>query len=305
MDEKVLGKYSKEAANNFRLQKGNADEFQLINTETEEVYKGKIGQPIELPFADIILIENSEYVAGEDEELPELVIKFSNIESVVSNYRSKLQINLTDKNSSLIELGLDDSVKAKAQDILDQLIFEYNQEAIEDKNLVARNTATFIDERLQIINEELDSVETGKEEFKEANQLTNIEAESEMFIENVSDYNKKEQEIGTQLELANTMISYLKSDSGSDLLPANLGIEEKSVNGSIEEYNNLVLERNRILSGSTEKNPVVKRLNSQIEQIRGNVLASFERLQSNLRVSEQELERQGSVINSKDIGSSG
>ncbi len=120
-----------------------------------------------------------------------------------------------------------------------------------------------------------------------------------MFIENVSDYNKREQEIGTQLELANTMISYLKSDSGSDLLPANLGIEEKSVNSSIEEYNNLVLERNRILSGSTEKNPVVKRLNSQIEQIRGNVLASFERLQSNLRVSEQELERQGSVINSK------
>ena len=59
------------------------------------------------------------------------------------------------------------------------------------------------------------------------------------------------------------------------------------------------MERNRILSGSTEKNPIVKRLNSQIDQIRGNVLASFERLQSNLRVSQQELERQGSVINSK------
>ena len=106
---------------------------------------------------------------------------------------------------------------------------------------MARNTATFIDERLQIINEELDSVETGKEEFKEVNRLTDIEAESEMFIENVSDYNKREQEIGTQLELVNTMISYLKSDSGSDLLPANLGIEEQSVNSSIEEYNNLVL----------------------------------------------------------------
>ncbi|PTX44472.1 capsular exopolysaccharide synthesis family protein [Christiangramia gaetbulicola] len=299
MEEKALSQFSREAGNNFRFIKGTGNEFQLINTETEEVYKGKIGQPMEIPFADIILVENTEYGLGEDPDFPELVIKFSNIESVVSNYRSKLQINLTDKNSSLIELGLDDSVKEKAQDILDQLIFEYNQEAIEDKNLVARNTATFIDERLQIINEELDSVETGKEEFKEANQLTNIEAESEMFIENVSDYNKKEQEIGTQLELANTMISYLKSDSGSDLLPANLGIQEQSVNASIEEYNNLVLERNRILSGSTEKNPVVKRLNSQIEQIRGNVLASFERLRSNLQVSQQELEKQGSVINSK------
>ena len=305
IDEKALARYSKEAGNNFNISFGENDKFSFINSETEETIDGKIGQPVSLPFADVILVENTEFETGEENEIPDLVVRFSNIESVVSNYRSKLQINLTDKNSSLIELGLDDSVKAKAQDILDQLIFEYNQEAIEDKNLVARNTATFIDERLQIINEELDSVETGKENFKEANQLTDIEAESEMFIENVSDYNKREQEIGTQLELANTMISYLKSDSGSDLLPANLGIEEKSVNSSIEEYNNLVLERNRILSGSTEKNPVVKRLNSQIEQIRGNVLASFERLQSNLRVSEQELERQGSVINSKDIGSSG
>ncbi len=69
MDEKVLGEYSKEAANNFRLENGNGNEFQLINTETEEVYKGKIGQPIELPFADIILVENSDYVSGEDEEI--------------------------------------------------------------------------------------------------------------------------------------------------------------------------------------------------------------------------------------------
>ena len=299
IDEKSLARYSKEKGNNFNIDFGENKKFSFINAETEERIQGKIGQPVSLPFADVILVENTEFEPGEENDILNLTVKFSNLESVVSNYRSKLQINLTDKNSSLIELGLDDSVKAKAQDILDQLIFEYNQEAIQDKNLVARNTATFIDERLQIINEELDSVETGKENFKEANQLTDIEAESEMFIENVSDYNKREQEIGTQLELANTMISYLNSDSGSDLLPANLGIQEQSVNSSIEEYNNLVLERNRILSGSTEKNPVVKRLNSQIEQIRGNVLASFERLRSNLRVSQQELERQGSVINSK------
>jgi len=299
MDEKALTRYSKEAGNDFNVSIGDDDSFRFINTETEESFKGKIGQPVSLPFTDVILMENTEFELGMDSEIPNVTVKFSNLESAVSNYRAKLQINLTDKNSSLIELGLDDAVKAKAQDILDQLIFEYNQEAIEDKNLVARNTATFIDERLQIINEELDSVETGKENFKEANQLTDIEAESEMFIENVSDYNKREQEIGTQLELANTMISYLNSDSGSDLLPANLGIQEQTVNTSIEEYNNLVLERNRILSGSTEKNPVVKRLNSQIEQIRGNVLASFERLRSNLRVSQQELERQGSVISSK------
>ena len=299
IDENTLTRYTDEVGNEFKISIEESDHFKLINTETEEIFNGKLGQPISLPFADIILLENTEFEIGEENEISDVTVKFSSLESVVSNFREKLQVNLTDKNSSLIELGLNNSVKAKAQDILDQLIFEYNQEAIEDKNLVARNTAIFIDERLQIITEELDSVETGKEEFKETNQLTNIQTESEMFIENVSEYNKRRQETGTQLELANAMIGFLKSDSGSDLLPANLGIQEQSVNTSIEEYNNLVLERNRILSGSTKKNPVVKRLNSQIEQIRGNVITGFERIRSNLKVSMQQLERQGSVINSK------
>ena len=299
LDEKILERFRKEEANRFRIVRAEGAAFVLVNTETHEEYKGKLGQPMELPFADIILTENPDYSPEEGEEVPTVLVNFSNVEPVVLKYREKLQVNLTDKNASLLELTLDDPVKAKAQDILDQLILEYNREAIEDKNLVARNTAKFIDERLQIINQELDSVETGKENFKEANQLTDIKAESELIIENASDYNKKEQELGTQLELANTMIDYLKSDSEVDLLPANLGIEEQSVNKSIEEYNNLVLERNRILAGSTAKNPVVIRLDHQIAQIRQNVLASFERLQSNLKISREELERQTSMISSR------
>ncbi|MCM4155361.1 polysaccharide biosynthesis tyrosine autokinase [Gramella sp. AN32] len=296
-NEKLLVKQGEESLNEYRLVVSGSS-FKLINTETEKKYDGKFGEPVSLPFVDFMLNENPADELVKMEEVS-LIIKFLSVESVVSHYRNKLQVNLTDKNSSLIELGLDDPVKQKAQDILDQLIFEYNREAIEDKNLVARNTADFIDERLQIINSELDSVETGKEEFKEVNRITDIDAESEMFIENVSDYNKRDQEIGTQMELANTMINYLRDESGTGLLPENLGIHEQSVNSSIEEYNNLVLERNRILSGSTEKNPVVIRLNNQIDQIRGNVLASFQRLQSNLKVSQRELDRQGSVINSK------
>ena len=176
---------------------------------------------------------------------------------------------------------------------------EYNREAIEDKNLVARNTAKFIDERLAIINEELDSVETGKEEFKEANSLTDIEAESSIIIENASEYNKRQAEVGTQLELANAMISYIKNDEENSLLPSNLGIKEEGVNQSIIEFNELVLERNRILSGSTPKNPIVIRLNSQIEQIKANVLQSLERMRSNLRIAQKDLDRQSAVIGSK------
>jgi capsular exopolysaccharide synthesis family protein len=296
LDEEKLQKAIKEElGNRFAIKPQSKNDFELINTETEAVFKGEFGNVVNIGFADITI----ERTGLELEEDSKVSIQFSPLEAVVGKYREGVQINLTDKNSSLLELSLVDPVREKAQDILDQLILEYNRQAIEDKNLVATNTASFIDERLSIINQELDSVEVGKEEFKEANQLTNIEAESELFIENASEYKKRQQEVGTQLELANAMISYLETGSNSDLLPANLGIEESGVNEMIQNYNSLVLERNRILSASTEENPVVLRVNSQIDQMRGNVMQSLERMRSNLRIAQEDLDRQAAVIGSQ------
>ena len=299
LDERQLNRIIKdEEGNSFRiLRKG--DQLQVINAETEESISAEIDKAFSLGFAEVVISENTETDPEDLAEAEEILISFVPVETVVQKYQNQVQVNLTDKNSSLIELSLVDPVKQKAQDILDQLVFEYNKEAIEDKNLVARNTASFIDERLGIINQELDSVEVGKEEFKESNQLTDIQAESSIFIENASQYKQRIQEVGTQLELSRAMIEYLKTGTQSDLLPANLGIEENGINQQIEEYNTLVLERNRVLSGSTERNPVVVRLTSQIDQIKGNILQSLERMRANLEIARQDLERQGAAISSQ------
>ncbi|PKD19457.1 tyrosine protein kinase [Salegentibacter salinarum] len=297
LDEEKLSEIIKEElGHRFLIEPQSENDFILINTESDKNFEGRFGNPVNIGFADITLERTG--IEPEEEEDLEVSVQFSPVESIVGKYREGVQVNLTDKNSSLLELSLVDPVTEKAQDILDQLILEYNRQAIEDKNLVATNTASFIDERLSIINQELDSVEVGKEEFKESNQLTNIEAESELFIENASDYKKRQQEVGTQLELANAMLDHLKGNT-SDLLPANLGIQEEGVNDMIKEYNTLVLERNRILSASTEENPVVLRLNSQIDQMRGNVLQSLERMRSNLLIAQEDLDRQAAVIGSQ------
>src|SRR5690606_14285933 len=133
--------------------------------------KADFGNPVELPFGGIILTPNFE--AGREKMDKTIIVSFGSLEAAVDSYRSRLQVNLTDKNSTLIELSLQDPVRRKAQDILDRLMYQYNQEAIEDKNQVSLNTAAFIEERLAIISSELDSVETGKQEFKTENRLTN------------------------------------------------------------------------------------------------------------------------------------
>lgn len=277
----------------IQVQEHSPGEFIIHNIKTERTIRAFDGKPVDLGFASVVL--------GNLEEKPSgaVIVQFSEVENMAAHYRNQINFIQQEKNSNLIELRMTDAVKEKARDILDQLILEYNRAAIEDKNLIAGNTANFINDRLAIINEELDSVETGKEIFKEQNHLTDIQAESQMFIQNASDYNRMRQEVGTQLELANAMLEYISSNTKNDLLPSNLGLSDGGVTGQIDEYNDLVLQRNRLLAGSSEKNPIVIKINRQIDQIKGNVMQSLTRMRSNLKISQEDLDRQASSIGSK------
>lgn len=268
--------------------------IKIKNLKTEKEYRVKAGVPINLDFANVII----KPLPGQ-KIFSEIIVKFSDPEKTASSYRGKIEITQADKGTNVIEISLEDPIREKAKDIIDQLILEFNRDAIEDKNLIAGNTANFINERLEIINSELESVETGKEEFKETNRLTDIQTESKMYVESAREYNSRRQEVGTQLELAYSMLEYLGTVSKTDLLPANLGIQEAGVNQQIGEYNNLVLERNRIMGSSTDKNPVVVRLNNRLEQIKNNISQSLQGMLNNLRISQEEINRQSSSIGSR------
>ncbi|WP_029038370.1 GumC family protein [Salinimicrobium xinjiangense] len=300
-DQKRFEKFAKEDEIEpalFEITSDSTYIIELVNSDFRK--KMNFGEALTLPYAEISVTPNITNLSEAAEKGPVKVI-FSTLESAAADYRQKVQVNLTDKNSSLIELSLQDPVRNKAQQILDQLIYQYNREAIEDKNLVSQNTAEFIEDRLAIITEELDSVETNKEQFKKENQLTDIEAESKVFIENASDFRNRQLAVETQLELARTMINYLKSDKGG-LLPANLGFEEggnQGVVNIIQSYNQLVLERDRILAGSTPSNPVIVNLNNQIEQIKANVLESLTNIQTSLQIAKRDLDAQEAKIESQ------
>lgn len=278
----------------FAISSAGQNSIRVRDLKNGKVFKVKEGNPFNLDFANVVIKTKPGH-----EKFSEVILRFSDPEKIASKYRNKVQLIQTDKTSNVIEISLNDPVREKAKDIIDQLILEFNRDAIEDKNLIAGNTAKFINERLEIINSELESVETGKEEFKETNRLTDIQTESRMYVESAREYNNRRQEVGTQLELAHAMLDYLSTVSNTDLLPANLGIQEAGVNQQIGEYNNLVLERNRILGSSTEKNPSIVRLNSRLDQIKNNISQSLQGMSNNLRISQQDLNRQSSSIGSR------
>jgi capsular exopolysaccharide synthesis family protein len=162
--------------------------------------------------------------------------------------------------------------------------------------MISRNTANFIQSRLEIITSELDSVETGKVEFKQENRLTDIAAEGQLFLENASDFNKKQLEVETQIALVNTMQEYINNGNPDDLLPANLGVEKEGFADEINQFNRLVLERNKLLQSSTPKNPLVIGLEDQIAGLRANIKQSLSNVKNGLQIQRSRLNQQGAKI---------
>lgn len=280
-----------------------SDEKMMIE-QIDGDYKAthQVGDVVKLNFAEFIVEKNSDAPApaaeAEEEGISGFKVKLLPVQAVSNALRAQLSVALVSDNSTLIQLAVNNQVPEKARDILDQLVFEYNQEAIEDKNLIARNTAFFIDERLKIINSELDSVESGKEQFKTANKLTDIQTESSIIIQNVSDYNNRQQEIATELEVVNAMMDHVSADD-LGLLPANMGVGGTSMSQFVDEYNRLVLERNRLLKGATETNPLVVNLSNQLREIKENIRQSLVSTRSNLRITRDNLRRQAGILGSQ------
>ncbi|MDV7140215.1 polysaccharide biosynthesis tyrosine autokinase [Maribacter sp. TH_r10] len=299
LDDRGLEKAILSESNVYKVHNLGGGKLSVVNEATEQEVQTDLGQMVELDYVDFNIQEKEDMEGmAQDEAWTTVRIKFVSLGSVVNQYRGKLEVEVVEDQSTLIQLSLIDAVPKKAQDVLNQVVFEYNRDAIDEKNLIAKNTADFIDERLAIINRELDSVETGKEQFKAANSLTDIGAESNMIIQNVSEYNKRQQEVQTQLELTNSMLNYMNTDQ-MVLFPSNLGIEETSVNQLIAEYNSMVVQRNRLMAGSTEKNPIIVRLDAQIAQMKNSVRSSLQGRRDNLLISSGNLRRQSGRLGSQ------
>ena len=274
--------------------------FELYDGDEGNKREFNFGERVSLPVVDMMVTPNLEIIKRKDGVSNNPIrVEISRIDAIGSYYREGIKIEQLNETSSVIQLSLNSPNSKKAEAVLNELIRQYNQDAMEDRNMVAANTAEFINGRLIIITKELDSVETGKVDFKEDNRLTDIVAESEIFLSNVSEFNKRQVDVQMQLELVRTMTDYVKEGEGSDLLPTNLGIDTPGLGNAINSYNSLVLERNRILATSTEKNPAVINLTDQIRSLKSTVLGSLSNARTSLEIAKKDLRSQENILGSK------
>jgi capsular exopolysaccharide synthesis family protein len=291
--------FEKKTTDTFELTTGsNVDESDvpvLLSTQKEFRY----GEIIPTRIGDLIITKSVGKKWPSELEGKSISIVVSPLESVVSSFQKRLSVDPISKTSSVVTVSIVDPITQKAELFLDHLIQIYNEDAAADKSFISENTSKFVANRLLLISQELDGVEKDVQQFKTSNKLTDIETEAKLFIEGSSEYNKKRVEIEIQLNMVASMLDFIKKSNNSDLLPTNMISAKGDESDLMDSYNQLVLERNRILKSATVANPAVVKLDQQLASLKINIAESLRRLQANLNIQKRDLRGQEGILDSK------
>lgn len=265
----------------------------IIDRNEFEAKSFYFGERIKTGFGDIVIIPNigsHAPVKGNN-----LKVVIAPVTSIVNYYQSQIRTSI-EPGSSVIQLSLKDNIPKKAVDILDQIIMEYNNDVIIDKEDVLKVTSDFINNRLELVFKELEEVDFTAEQLQKRNNLTALNSQANIYLES-----EKQNEVQIS-STANTiqLIDYLQQEikeknKNSDLLP-NIGIADASVNLVTQRHNELVAERNSILKNSSEKNPVVINLNNEINALKNNLKSSLENMKRTSEITLNNLNREDARI---------
>ena len=220
-----------------------------------------------------------------------ITAKINSPMKVARVYCENLTIEPTSKTTSVAVISLKNSSLQRGQDFINQLLEMYNRNTNNDKNEIAQKTAEFIDERIDIISKELGNTEANLENFKRNACITDLTSEAQIALTGNAEYEKKRVENRTQISLLEDLRKYIRGNE-YEVLPSNVGLQDAALVATIERYNEMLVERKRLLRTSTENNPAIVNLDTSIRAMKSNVQATLDGTLQGMLITKADLDRE-------------
>ena len=220
----------------------------------------------------------------------ERILIFEPFDKFVKSMQSQLDIVQAGKESEHLLIKMDYGNKLISKEYIDKLIQVFDDDGIKDRQLEHKRTMEFAETRSEFLMIELNQVEKKLQNFKEKNNLTNIEADASVNISQKLNYDNELFNVQSQKDLLALLKSVVLEDN-LRLLPINIGLENSEINQQIMIYNNLINERNKYINGGVgPNNSLVVNMDLQLNDYYNNIITSIENHDKNLEKTIKNLE---------------
>ena len=241
----------------------------------EKTVTGAFGDTLATPVGAVVIRKTAYYPAtvyGRD-----VMVTKASKRGTAASYAGRLHVSLSDKMSDDITIGINDVSTQRAQDIISAVISVYNIKWVQDKNRLATSTSEFINDRLKVIETELEGVDTDISTYKSANMIPDVNQAAGMYMQQGASLNQQMQELNNELSMARYVKNYIGGEGANNQpLPSNMGISNDAIESRIAEYNNKLIERNNLVDHSGENNVLVKEMDKSLATMRGLIAQSVD-----------------------------
>lgn len=253
----------------------------------EKIHVTDISMPVNTQVGILRFTEFNQLKAGDKLRAKTLpVVSRSNL------FLADLSVRTTKQDGNVIQIGMASDMTSRAKDIISKIIELYNLDAVVDKNIMATNTANFIDERLQIVEAELNEVEGDVENYMKENGVTSMSKELSVILQNQNNYQNEIFDVETQINLLDFLSDYLKQEENSEaLIPSNFGVKDASLNSLIGDYNTKMLYKMKVGRSATEQSPIYQQVDEQIATLRNAIFVSVTNIRKGLVIKRNDLQK--------------
>ena len=262
----------------------------LDGEEIEGSFSGMLQQPIKTPAGAIVIMPSAYKNNG---NTTKIYVNKLTASSAVDAALGALSVNINSDKNTVIDIVYNDVNIDRARDFINTLIAVYNEHWVEDKNQIAVSTSKFINERLRVIESELGNVDADISSYKSANMVPDVKAAGAMYMQEASQATQNMMDLNNQMYMAKTIRASIRggNDVGSfSILPANTGLKDAGVEGQINEYNTMLLQRNNYAANGSVENPFVKDLDAKLIALRQAIMQSLDNVVNSLNKQIQSMQ---------------
>lgn len=260
------------------------------NTVNNTVYiknfniKSNVNEWVKTPYGIMRFIPNPKFQSSGNNK--PLFFEIYSVKDVTGSILGTLKVS-GNKLSSIINLNLKDAVPERAEDILNELIYFYNEGAVNEKNGLVKNTLLSLEERLRVVKADLDSIESKIQVYKTgSNSPIELNQQGNQYLQYMSQTDAQYGQARVQMEVLNQTERFVTTnENNSAVLPSAVGLSDPALTNLIGELSKKQLEKERLKKTVGEGNPMIKALDDEIDKLKPGILSNIQNQRKNLAVN--------------------
>lgn len=247
----------------------------------------KLNEWVKTSFGELIITANPEQRYHTSNPL---FVHFIHPQLVTNAILENLEVSPASKLSSVVNLKIKDQVPKRGENILNQLIYVYHQSAILDRNTLAKSTVVFIEERMKVVEKELELLESQVQQYKSKKGIVDLGEQGKVYLQHEGDNARKIEEIDIQLAVLDKVEGYVISkDQTSSIVPATLGVNDPVLSQLLQKLYDSEIQYQRLRKTTGENNPILTSVTDEISKIRPSILENIRSQRDNLQATKSNL----------------